>query len=99
MSAKGYVYFIAEGKSAIKIGFTRSKDITKRLKQLSTGNSKNLEILWYCEGNMELERTFQNLYFKQYNIKNEWFQYEPIKRWIERKKLELEIQKELGYIK
>lgn len=68
-----YIYIISDGHN-YKIG--KSNDVEKRLKGLSTGNSKHLSIVGKyevdsaCAG--EIEKQLHNR-FKQYNIKNEWF--------------------------
>lgn len=55
------VYFLTnrEGKY-IKIGYTKRKDINKRVKELSTGSSSPLYVLGYIkDGDKELEKELQ----------------------------------------
>jgi len=96
-NSEGYVYFITtSAHKAIKIGF--SKNVERRMKQLQTSSSEELEILYVVEGNMDLEHNY-HYYFKDYNIKNEWFQYSFVMSFIKHDKLEKHIQREMGYIK
>lgn len=70
-----YVYLIRNTNTgSIKIGL--SKNPTKRLKQLQTGNESQLDLIGVCKpaGDVfELENLLHNLYSK-YNIRgSEWF--------------------------
>lgn len=95
----GYIYFIGnQSKTSIKIGFTRSKDINKRLKQLSTGNSEDLEILYSIQCDIYKEKLLHSQ-FSDYRLHGEWFKYEPVMKWIEYEKLQKDVLKQLGYIK
>lgn len=70
---KTYIYIISDGQN-YKIG--KSNDVEKRLRGLSTGNSKDLSIVCKYEIDStyvsEVEKQLHNK-FKQYNVKNEWF--------------------------
>lgn len=80
---EGYVYFILDREmDRVKIGYTR-KDPNKRLKQLQTGSSSELELLYYVEANgFNTERYLQRL-FNGLKIHGEWFEYGyHIKHWI-----------------
>ena len=103
-SNKGYCYFISNNKSAIKIGFVFDKDnktpeelIDNRLKELKTGNPDNLELIYYEKGSMDTEWAYHKKYESE-NISGEWFKSELILKEIKRKKIEIQMQKELGYI-
>ena len=74
-----FVYLIKErdGEHRYKIGSTRSHDVSKRLKQLQTGNSSELTI----EDSFETETPFKlekmlhnNLHSSRVN--GEWFELE-----------------------
>lgn len=95
MTNTGYIYFISN-RNAIKIGFT--KNIERRRKQLQTGNSKELQLLYYIQGDRSTEYYFHR-YFHDYKINGEWFDYDFVMQWIKRDKLEKEIQREMGIIK
>lgn len=75
------IYFILnEENQHIKIGY--SVNPLKRIKALQTGNSYNLEILTVIEGDISMEKLLHKK-FKNYKIKNEWFQFsEEIKEFI-----------------
>jgi hypothetical protein len=94
---KTYVYFIGnKSKTGIKIGF--SKHPMKRLKQLQTSNPDELEILYLLEGSKDTEQYFHRYFSDVYNIKNEWFDYDFVYKWIQRDRKEKEVLRELGYI-
>ena len=75
----GYVYLLEEinniGKNRYKIGITKS-DVQKRVKQLSTGNSKKIQLLNsyetknYHKVEQWLHKRFDS---KQTESENEWF--------------------------
>ena len=57
-----------------KIGFTRNKDVKKRLNQLKTGNPSRLSIVekFETKHNRKVETTLHNIYSMK-NIDGEWF--------------------------
>lgn len=68
-----YVYMImAKEDNTVKIG--TSNDPNKRLKQLQTGNNKQLVIVGLIKGGQELEKNIHAL-FRESRIKGEWFKY------------------------
>lgn len=73
----GFVYLIGEQNTIgkYKIGVTNSKDVNKRLKQLQTGNSKELYIKESYETSypFKLENMLHN-HFKTKGIIGEWFE-------------------------
>lgn len=73
----GYVYLIGEmdNKGRYKIGSTKAKDVSKRLKQLQTGNSSELFIKesYETEHPFKLEKMLHN-HFKSSNLIGEWFE-------------------------
>ena len=73
----GYVYLIGEidNKGRYKIGSTKAKDVSKRLKQLQTGNSSELFIKesYETEHPLKLEKMLHN-HFKSSNLIGEWFE-------------------------
>lgn len=80
---EGYVYFILDRElDRVKIGYTR-KDPNKRLKQLQTGSSSKLELLYYVEANgFNTERHLHRL-FDADRCCGEFFNYSyHIKHWI-----------------
>jgi len=94
----GYVYFITdEKKSGIKIGYTKN-NVYKRLKQLQTGNSNKLILLYYIKGSMDKEKSLHNYFSNDYNILNEWYDYDMVFNWIKRDKITTELQIKLGII-
>ena len=72
-----FVYLIGErsNPNLFKIGSTRKKNIIERLKQLQTGNPKELYIKDYFETSKPflLENMLHRHYFKD-NTFNEWFE-------------------------
>lgn len=73
---KGFIYLIKESDDSnrYKIGMTK-KAVTKRKKELQTGNSNELQtILTYeTETPYKLEQML-HFYYKEYNVINEWFE-------------------------
>ena len=73
----GHVYLIGnrEIPGRYKIGSTRAKDVTKRLKQLQTGSSSELYIKesYETEHPFKLEKMLHNR-FKASNLIGEWFE-------------------------
>lgn len=101
---KGYVYILSNGEH-IKIGFVYKKEsqtaenlINKRIKQLQTGSSNIIKLLYYEEGSMDLEWAYHKKYESE-RVSGEWFKSNLILKEIKRKQLEMQMQKELGYIK
>lgn len=65
---KPYVYAITDGE-AIKIGVARKPH--KRLKALSTGNAKKLQLIGYFDGGFELEHELHKR-FQKVRENGEW---------------------------
>jgi hypothetical protein len=101
MKKLGSVYMISNGH-AVKIGFT-TQGGSKRLKQLQTASSDKLEVIYILENSTrEVEQSLHRYFGKNgqdYNIRNEWYDLKFVKDWIRKKKLEKQVQKELGLIK
>ena len=69
----GNIYCITDCKR-IKIGYTKQKDVNKRLKQLQTGSPDRLYLLGYFFGNMSDEKYLHKLFAKdRMRINGEWF--------------------------
>lgn len=73
----GYVYLIGEidNKGRYKIGSTRAKKVTTRLKQLQTGNATELYIKesYETEYPFKLEKMLHN-HFADKSLIGEWFE-------------------------
>lgn len=73
----GFVYLIGEveNEGKYKIGSTRGKSVSNRLKQLQTGNSSELFVKNAYETNkpFKLETMLHN-HFKNKSLIGEWFQ-------------------------
>lgn len=70
----GYVYLIKDpSNQTYKIGVT--KDLKKRLLNLQTGNSTELQLMFYYHTPypFKLEKLLHNK-FKQYQYNNEWYE-------------------------
>jgi len=68
------VYFIQAGEDGpIKIGFTRSKSVEKRLSDLQHGNAETLVVLASIEGSLIDEKNL-HIKFSQFHIRGEWFE-------------------------
>ena len=65
---KKFIYAISNGNN-IKIGI--SNNPKRRLKQLNTGSDKNLYLLGYFEGDLELEKWIHNNFVKV-RFNSEW---------------------------
>lgn len=66
------VYFIQNTVTkAIKIGYTGSK-VEYRLKSLQTGNEAKLSLLFFVEGEVDLEYKL-HIYFASKRLEGEWF--------------------------
>lgn len=76
-NVNGYIYLIGEQgeKNRYKIGFTRDKDIEKRMKKLQTGNSNELFIkhIFFSPQVTKLEKMLHFRYSNNHAI-NEWFE-------------------------
>jgi len=70
---KGCVYLIRNSHFEYKIGMTK-QNVNKRLKQLQTGNSEDLELVKYVivENYKKVEKSLHN-HFSNKKIKREWF--------------------------
>lgn len=74
MSKNGYIYIIQQGKSDYyKIGYT-TKEVTKRLADLQTGNPEVLHIVSYhhVDDRRKTERILHEIAGK-YHYRGEWF--------------------------
>jgi hypothetical protein len=71
------VYILrAEGEDIVKIGFTSSPQIWKRLKAIQSNSPIKLGILLYfLEEGRSLETSLHRE-FRQYRLHGEWFRYE-----------------------
>lgn len=69
-------YFIRSGE-LVKIGV--SNNVQRRLKQLTTGNGRSMELLGVIPEN--IEKQLHSL-FAQYRVNGEWFKFGPIKNKI-----------------
>jgi len=70
---KGYVYLIRNSHFEYKIGMTK-QNVNKRLKQLQTGNSEDLELVKYflVENYKKVEKSLHN-HFSNKRLNREWF--------------------------
>ena len=70
---KGYVYLIRNSHFEYKIGMTK-QNVNKRLKQLQTGNSEDLELVKYLmvENYKKVEKSLHN-HFSNKRLNREWF--------------------------
>lgn len=73
-SRPGYLYVISEGNSTFKkIGLT-GEDPNKRVKQLQTGNPRQLYVVRKIRvSNMKQCETFLHRMFGRYHIRGEWY--------------------------
>lgn len=80
-----YVYFILnKNDNTVKIGYTKNNPI-KRLKQLQTGSSNNLELLYYFNVDSIATEKYLHRYFDFDRVRDngEWFNYsDNIRNWI-----------------
>ena len=68
------VYFILNKElNHVKIGY--SNDIHRRVKQLQTSSSTELELHFFLNGDYRIEKLFHK-YFKKYHVRNEWYNFE-----------------------
>ncbi|MBN3351965.1 hypothetical protein CF086_16855 [Clostridium botulinum] len=90
----GTVYFILDtAADLVKIGFSRN--LKRRMKELTTSNC-NLKLIYKIDNcNMDYEYSLHN-YFSLERVKNEWFNYgDSIKQWIKRDKIKKEYFKKV----
>jgi len=69
------IYFIREGEypnTEVKIGYTSSNDISKRLGSLQNGNPRELWECWKIPGDKDIEKLVHR-FFKRFRIRGEWF--------------------------
>ena len=69
----GYIYLIRNSHFEYKIGMTK-QNVNRRLKQLQTGNSEDLELVKYLmvENYKKVEKSLHN-HFSHKRINREWF--------------------------
>lgn len=75
------VYFISDQHGHVKIG--KAQDPYKRLKQLQTGNPYELLLIEYFPfyNGLLLEYALHDL-FSKFQIRDEWFEQEPVEMWL-----------------
>jgi hypothetical protein len=66
-----YVYFMRVGER-MKIGM--SKNVRNRAKEIQTGQSEQVEVIYSVKGNRELEKYFHSR-FNAVKLHGEWFRY------------------------
>lgn len=77
------IYFISDSAGHMKIG--KTNDISRRMRDLQTGNSNNLIL---CATILGLKHQVANLekqlheYFHFCNTYGEWFEYGPVNEWL-----------------
>lgn len=80
-----FIYLLRNDDGEYKIGYTKHNDINKRVSQLLTGTSQNLEVVYLFETkhNRKVETALHNLYSHK-NIKREFFNLdiEEVKNFI-----------------
>lgn len=89
------IYFIQSG-NLIKIGI--SNNINRRIKELQVSNGEQLKLIYTIKGTEATEWYLHNMH-QYYHVRGEWYDAVPILKFIERDKLEKQVQKELGLIK
>jgi len=77
---EGYVYFLhnwSNGADLYKIGISKHEDITKRIKQLSTGNPHEILLVakYKSENYHRIETMLHNYFYKEHK-RGEWFTLE-----------------------
>lgn len=77
---KGFIYLLEcsnNDDTVYKIGFTKNKNIQKRITNLQTGNNNQIKELYNYESDYGtlLEKSLHN-HYKYRKIKNEWFRLE-----------------------
>lgn len=78
----GYVYLIYDKSNNVyKIGVTRSKE-SKRLRQLQTGNSTKLDIIYLYETEypFRLETMLHN-HYKPWLVHGEWYNIDDVDKY------------------
>ena len=77
--SEGFVYFIKEDDTGnVKIGFS-SQHPKNRLKELQTGNSSQLSLIGYVDGDQYLEKELHNIFWKdRTRDSGEWFKMSPL---------------------
>jgi hypothetical protein len=65
------IYFITNERE-VKVGYTQSKSLFRRLKHLQIGNSQRLRILATCDGDFTAEFNL-HCRFRNLRIRGEWF--------------------------
>lgn len=84
-ASPGFVYFIDDGRGAIKIGW--AKDPSVRLAQLQTGSPVRLRLLGIVPGVKSLERDVHRR-FGGLRLHGEWFKQSPsLLEFIERERV------------
>ena len=68
------VYFVKSG-DFMKIGYT--KNVSKRIAQLSTGSPQKLELMGIVFGGVDTEKEYHTI-FSSLHHKKEWFRYDGI---------------------
>ena len=71
--SEGFVYFITAGprwKSPIKVGW--ALDPTRRIRELQTGNPRNLKLISSAPGDIGLEQLIHSI-LREYRLAGEWF--------------------------
>jgi len=76
----GYIYLlecVSDWETTYKIGYTRNKDIKKRIKGLQTGNKDRISCveLFYSKHGRKIETSLHNLYSHKRMV-GEWFSLE-----------------------
>ena len=80
-SERRFVYFVASGENAVKIGVT--DDVLDRMKALETASPLPLTLLAVMPGDQETEYDLHRA-FAALRISGEWFRFEgPLKRLVE----------------
>ena len=76
----GYIYLLNcwDGEERYKIGVTKHENITKRIKQLQTGNPEEIiELNKFESDNYHKVETMLHRYYGTKHKKGEWFSLEP----------------------
>ncbi len=71
------IYFIAQAHgNYIKIGYTATEDVHKRLQALQIGNPMDLRLVGVIPGDMDDEAELHER-FGGSRVRGEWFEYTP----------------------
>lgn len=73
------IYAITNEKHHIKIGYTK-RDPIARLRQLQTGSSDRLKLVWLCPSGTMVEEKALHRHFADLRLSGEWFLPEVIDR-------------------